>query len=543
MATHLRCWCGNTALSSFSDDYLCCRECGTLVVKRRPQKDPADVEDENNDLYGANYFDTHYPNDLGLPDFSSRSRSDIKERCIYWLQHLIEWKLPGAHLLEIGCFHGAFLALARLAGYSVRGLELSPEICRRASTNFGIDTLVGPLQKHNIPSHSLDVIVMFDVLEHLDDPVGTLTECRRVLKQDGVLMIQTPAFPLQHTYASLREQGSPFLKMLLPNEHLFLFSTESVVKLCEQTGFPHARFAPAIFGQYDMFLAISACPVDESDASTAEKTLASTPNGRIAQALIDLFSEKRALERAIQHTAQVAQEREKDANDRLVQISERDARILTLDADLAAANAQARELIAARDATIGTLQAQVDQLSALVVERDRRLAALDSDLAAVNDQAREQIFARDSAIASLQAQVDQLSALVAERDRHLAALDSDLAAVNAQAREQISARDSAIASLQARIDQLTAREEAHERQHTVNKTTIETLESEWKETSLQLRHLKQRLQEVEALLEQAEKSAWIRLGRLLRIAPHYVVGSTPATPREDSRPKSPRTGQ
>ena len=62
-------------------------------------------------------------------------------------------------------------------------------------------------------------------------------------------------------YTALVETKGPFLEQLKADEHLYLFSDRSVTRLFQQLGAEHIQFEPAIFGHYDMFLAVSRLPL------------------------------------------------------------------------------------------------------------------------------------------------------------------------------------------------------------------------------------------------------------------------------------------
>ena len=105
---------------------------------------------------------------------------------MHWLQTLVKFKRPPAETIELGCAHGGFVALMQWAGFTARGLELSPWIVKFAEQTFGIPMLLGPIEDQPIEPASLDVIALMDVLEHLPDPVGTMAHCLRLLKPDGI---------------------------------------------------------------------------------------------------------------------------------------------------------------------------------------------------------------------------------------------------------------------------------------------------------------------------------------------------------------------
>ena len=282
------CWCGNKQLQEFSPDYLRCAKCETLVVKSFPPVDLEQIQDEKTDLYGANYAERHLQEDYGLPDFATRIRNDLPERCLHWLKGVLRYKLPPASLLELGSFHGGFVGLAKLAGYQARGLDLSPDLSRQAAARFDIEVLTGPLEKQAIPPGSLDLVVLFDVLEHLQNPRRTLEKCREILRPDGVVVIQTPRYREGRTFAEMQAGKDTFLIHFKPAEHLYLFSKKSVQRLLEETGLPHINFEPPVFAHYDMFPFASASPLKVVDGAAKDEALAASTGGRFATALLDL---------------------------------------------------------------------------------------------------------------------------------------------------------------------------------------------------------------------------------------------------------------
>lgn len=284
----MQCWCGNSDLFPFGEGYCRCAKCETLVSDRNPGMFNPRVSDESNDLYGRKYWFDHQTADLDCPDIISRSRTDLSERCVHWLRSLLEFKLPPARVLEIGCAHGGFVAMLRQAGFDASGLELSPSIVRLATDTFRVPVLTGPIEDQSIPAGSLDAIVMMDVLEHLAEPVATLRVCMELLKPDGILLIQTPAYPEGMTLGQLDLQKHKFPQMLDKNEHLFLFSKAAAGELFRRVGMPHIEFVSAIFGFYDMSLVASPGRLRRHDLGEQSVALCRTVEGRFIQALLDL---------------------------------------------------------------------------------------------------------------------------------------------------------------------------------------------------------------------------------------------------------------
>ena len=79
------------------------------------------------------------------------------------------------------------------------------------------DTYVGILPKvlENIATHSLDLIVMNSVLEHLDHPVETLANIRTILNPGGTLFINVPSWLGKRVleFAAFRLKLSPVEEM------------------------------------------------------------------------------------------------------------------------------------------------------------------------------------------------------------------------------------------------------------------------------------------------------------------------------------------
>ncbi len=281
------CWCGNRALEVFSEEYLHCSQCETLVAASQPEAEDLFAGNGERGLYGRDYFESYQVERLGLPPISERARLDLSERCVHWLGTLLKYKLPPARVLEIGSLHGGFVALLRWAGFDATGLELSPWAVDFARRTFDIPVLQGYVEQQELAPQAFDVIVMMDVLEHLPDPEGTVQHCKKLLRPDGILLIQTPAYPEGKSLQEMKAHDDQFVRMLLPEQHLYLFSRRSVTELLARAGMAHAQFEQAIFARYDMFLVGSfSAPAVLPDEAVRTK-LSANASARLVQALLD----------------------------------------------------------------------------------------------------------------------------------------------------------------------------------------------------------------------------------------------------------------
>jgi len=134
------------------------------------------------------------------------------------------------------------------------------------------------------------VIVLNDVIEHLPDPIATMTHCARLLAKDGFFVIQTPEYKEHLSYDELKAGKDMFLKHMerKQDEHLYLFSRRSIGLFFSRLGlgFAYVDFANPIF-PYDLFLSASRAPLAARDDPAVEAALERRPEGRLVQALLD----------------------------------------------------------------------------------------------------------------------------------------------------------------------------------------------------------------------------------------------------------------
>ncbi len=334
MIKNLHCWCGNHNLIHFSDEYLLCGNCKTLVLKEWPEEENFVVEQDDKDFYGKSYWFEHQENDLEFGNILTRARTDIPERVLHWLRTLLKNKLPPGKTLELGSSHGGFVSVLQQAGFQAGGWELSHWVVDFARRSFKIPMYEGRLEDQKIEAGSLDAVVLMDVLEHLPDPVSTLTAAAALLKKDGIVMIQTPCLPEGYSFETLQKENHPFLKMLKPPEHVYLFSESSVRRFLNTCNLPYIQFEPAVFGMYDMFLVASQAPLQVNTREAIDQALMSTPGGRLVLALLDKDGESKALNTRLQESESDRAARLDQINQYAIWLKESQAQLNALQAEL-----------------------------------------------------------------------------------------------------------------------------------------------------------------------------------------------------------------
>jgi SAM-dependent methyltransferase len=109
------------------------------------------------------------------------------------------WAAQLAHdlkVLDAGCGTGYGLQILADAGAAeVTGIDISTEAVAKASelgNSEHIEVLQGDLGELPFPDGEFDLVVCFEVIEHVPERDGILDELARVLGADGILCISTP---------------------------------------------------------------------------------------------------------------------------------------------------------------------------------------------------------------------------------------------------------------------------------------------------------------------------------------------------------------
>lgn len=144
---------------------------------------------------------------------------------------------PGAKVLDIGTAGGAFLDAAALHGYDVWGLEPSAHLVEKGKKR-GLKILQGTIEDNNFEKGSFDMVCLWDVIEHLTNPAESLKIIKKLLKPDGVLLINYPDIS---TFQA-KIFGKHFWWLI--SVHITHFSPNTIREICERTGYDAFSFKP-----------------------------------------------------------------------------------------------------------------------------------------------------------------------------------------------------------------------------------------------------------------------------------------------------------
>ena len=161
-----------------------CSVCG--VVSVRPQLSNEEIEK----YYPEDYISYPGPIDKESSGFRRLDRQHGIARRRKKVEEFTSKK--GGKILDIGCATGVFLKEMENHGWDAYGVEPSRFAAGVAVNQMGINVFNGYLDKANFDDNMFDVITLWDVFEHLPDPVTTLEIIKRILKPDGILVVTMP---------------------------------------------------------------------------------------------------------------------------------------------------------------------------------------------------------------------------------------------------------------------------------------------------------------------------------------------------------------
>lgn len=227
--------CGGATTHPFGHDggrfhVVVCDRCG--LGRTVPQ--PSDAELRA--LYAGDY------QSADARKFSSRVERARRFFARALVRRIVRRAGRGGRALDVGCGDGKLLTALIAQGYEGTGTELNPRIGETAPK--GATIVVGTLEDAHLPAHSQRVVVMRHVLEHVRDPRGTVRELRRVIADDGCLVIGVPNLASWQARVA-RER---WFHLDLPR-HLFHFTPASLTMLLESEGFRIERVSHLSFDQ------------------------------------------------------------------------------------------------------------------------------------------------------------------------------------------------------------------------------------------------------------------------------------------------------
>ncbi|MFY1669597.1 class I SAM-dependent methyltransferase [Plantactinospora sp. WMMB334] len=178
------------------------------------------------ELYDENYFTGDGYEDYYLP----RPRRYESTRRLRWLLRTTR-NHPPRTLIEAGSAGGYFIEAAQHAGITAHGIEISEHAARHAREHLHVPVQHGHFET-TTPTHPVDAVCAFHVLEHVDNPRHFLHAAHHMLNPQGWLALEVPN--IASAAATRLGTNWPHLQF---RYHRWHFTPESLIRLVTTTGY------------------------------------------------------------------------------------------------------------------------------------------------------------------------------------------------------------------------------------------------------------------------------------------------------------------
>jgi 2-polyprenyl-3-methyl-5-hydroxy-6-metoxy-1,4-benzoquinol methylase len=222
--------CGGTdrhaAFAKFGFDFATCVACATIYMTPRPSPAIMAAYYANSENYA--YWARHI-----FPASEAARREKIHKP---WLERVIGYcrshGIARGTLVEVGPGFGTFAALASASGAFDRviAIEPTPEMAAACRTR-GVDVIERRIEDIGRELGAVDVLVSFEVIEHLFAPKLFLAQCARLVRPGGLIVLSCP----NGQGFDIAQLGAAALAV--DAEHVNLFNPASLARLVEAHGF------------------------------------------------------------------------------------------------------------------------------------------------------------------------------------------------------------------------------------------------------------------------------------------------------------------
>ena len=199
-----------------------CAACGQLISAASEQR------------YWETMASFNAPGFNQPPPREVERRRSVASRRLKTVTRLLGKSPAELRLVDVGCSRGQFVDFAAQAGFNAEGVEPAPDIAAAARA-LGLNVRTGLLEEQHYPDAVFDAASLFEVVEHLREPLPLLRECRRVLKPRGILIVSTgnaaswtvAAMGARWDYFHIEKDGG----------HISFFNPQSITALAHNAGF------------------------------------------------------------------------------------------------------------------------------------------------------------------------------------------------------------------------------------------------------------------------------------------------------------------
>lgn len=141
-------------------------------------------------------------------------------------------------VLDVGCSIGLFVDRARRAGFDAEGIEFSHDAAEHGRKTWGLTIAEGSVHDMGGGANQFDIITMFDVIEHVPNPISDMEAVWKLLKPGGLFLVSTPNIDGLFPQISLPiADRVDYWTHAEPPHHLYQFSVKTLTAMLEKAGF------------------------------------------------------------------------------------------------------------------------------------------------------------------------------------------------------------------------------------------------------------------------------------------------------------------
>lgn len=209
--------------SFYGINYLKCLKCSHIFADRRPSQKIL-----------TKYYT--YDIDYSSNAYANKKLLKLREELFIPKIKFIKKFVKGEKWLDVGSADGASTAVIMKEGYNCTGIEISEHSRRFAKKFRGLDLYPNSLDKF-VKENKIkwDAISLFNVIEHITDPMNVLKISNELLKKNGIIVIEVPNYNSVSTYVQILAGVAD--RHLVPYSHIMMFTINSAKYALRKAGF------------------------------------------------------------------------------------------------------------------------------------------------------------------------------------------------------------------------------------------------------------------------------------------------------------------
>jgi len=204
-------------------DFVKCRHCGLLHTNPQLNSDVAES------FYKKSKTAKNW---IRVQQGSKEQNWNLKKKYLPALQALQHLKPEGGRLLDVGCSIGQFLNISKEFGWNGEGIELNHDAAEFAMKEFGLKVYEEKLEDLGLQEGYYDLITLWGVLEHLNNPNSMLRTVHSLLRKEGLLLLFVP-----NGHSLVMRLTRYYNSTVSGRAHLWYFTPRTIGRILEKNDF------------------------------------------------------------------------------------------------------------------------------------------------------------------------------------------------------------------------------------------------------------------------------------------------------------------